>query len=95
MFALPNDAGNMIYIPPGELWLGEYEGLGIEPVWRVEVHSFYFDKYEVSNAEYSAFVNATGRSTVPDAGPWFNHPDHPAVASWYDARDFCSWAGKR
>ena len=92
---LPEDAGVMIYIPAGKLWFGEYEGLGIEPVWEIDVHSFYIDKYEVSNAEYRAFIQSSKRPTHADAGEWFNNPSQPAVGTWEDARDYCEWAGKR
>jgi len=94
-YSEPEDAGIMIHIPEGELWLGEFEGLGIEPVWRVCVDEFYIDKYEVSNAEFDVFVRATDRAARADAGPWFSDPAQPAVGTWHDADDYCRWAGKR
>ncbi|NKB67406.1 MAG: SUMF1/EgtB/PvdO family nonheme iron enzyme [Candidatus Latescibacteria bacterium] len=93
--AQPADAGSMLFIPAGQLWLGEYEGRGIDPVWQVDVHAFYIDKYEVSNAEYQAFVQATDRPTFANAGPWFSDPAQPAVGTWFDGRDYCQWMGKR
>ncbi|KAL8212676.1 UNVERIFIED_CONTAM: Formylglycine-proteinrating enzyme [Gekko kuhli] len=36
---------------------------GESPARRVHVDSFYMDRYEVSNAEFEKFVNATGYLT--------------------------------
>ncbi|MFQ5934728.1 MAG: formylglycine-generating enzyme family protein [Dehalococcoidia bacterium] len=63
----------------------------------VYLDSFYIDKYEVTNSQYKAFVDATGH---PPPTFWgqdqFNHPDQPVVGvSWHDASTFCTWAGKR
>jgi iron(II)-dependent oxidoreductase len=57
------------------------------------------DRTEVTNQQYLAFVEATGR-TAPlhwRAGkPLPNEANLPVVnVAWEDARDFATWAGKR
>ena len=59
--------------------------------------SFYMDKYEVTNAQYRKFVEATGHREPED---WdnddFNQPNQPVVGvSWRDALAYAKWAGKR
>ncbi len=76
---------------------------------RVEVLAFWLDRTEVTGTAYSAFLEATGyrppfvdepwavegfnwTSTSPPAGK----EDHPVtLISWYDAREYCRWRGKR
>lgn len=67
------------------------------PLHQVFLDPFYIDKHEVTNRRYDGFMQATGQ--LPPLfwdNQRFNHPDQPVVGvSWYDAVDFCSWAGKR
>ena len=56
------DVGSMVLIPAGEFQMGSNNGDGDErPVHTVYVDAFYMDKYEVTNAEYAAFLNAKGK----------------------------------
>jgi formylglycine-generating enzyme required for sulfatase activity len=68
---------------------------------KVVLDSFYIDKYEVTNAQYFEFCNATGHK-LPElwgkaeyhCGPAF--PDHPVVGvSYNDAAAYAAWRGKR
>ena len=56
------------------------------------------DVYEVTNAQYQKFVEATGH-WKPDGfydKPRFNQPNQPVVGiSWKSAKAYCEWAGKR
>ncbi len=69
------------------------------PKRRVFIKGFYIDRYEVTNARYKEFVDrAPHRPPVT----WTNgtYPegtgDHPVTnVSWFDARAYCEWAGKR
>jgi len=61
--------------------------------------TFYVDLYEVTNEQYKKFVEATHRPP-PDYWSNGNYPvekkKHPvAYVTWYDAHDYCQWAGKR
>ena len=52
----------MVLIPAGEFRMGSSSGRdNEEPVHSVYVGAFYMDKYEVTNAEYAAFLNAKGK----------------------------------
>ncbi|MEX8522709.1 MAG: formylglycine-generating enzyme family protein [Leptothrix ochracea] len=60
--------------------------------------SFYIDRFEVSNARYSAFLRAQSghRASRYASYPQFNAPDQPVVGiGWSEAAAFCAWAGKR
>ena len=64
------------------------------PVYLV---SFFIDKYEVTNRQYTEFVDATQYPAPPF---WGNRqlrgPDQPVVGvSWHEADAFCRWSGKR
>lgn len=77
---------------------------------QVEVAAFSIDRTEVTNAQYAAFLLATGYRWPQVDEPWAQEghnwdgptgwprgkADHPVVlVSWYDAREYCAWAGKR
>ena len=85
-----------------------FGGMLLEPrlVW---VRPFQIDATEVTRSQYQAFLEDTGyrppfgdeawanegwnwNKTVPPEGT----ADHPVVlTNWYDAVEFCLWAGKR
>lgn len=57
----------------------------------VDLSSFFIGRYEVTVAQYGAFVEATG-FTVGDAQTLEAPPDHPVSAvSWPDALAYCRW----
>lgn len=85
---------------------GEALSLGIPKPWHIDenpqskifLQRFYIDRYEVSNRRYKNFVDAVGAVPPQD---WVDgaYPegkaDHPVVwTNWYDAANFCDWAGK-
>lgn len=87
---------DMVLIPAGEFTMGSNEHAD-EPKHQVVLDAYYIDKYEVSNARYKAFMNATGH---PAPAYWddprLNKPEQPVVGvSWTDAAAFCKWDGKR
>jgi len=61
----------MVRIPGGEFWMGsEEDGFGdARPVHRVKVDAFLIDKTEVTNAQFSRFVEATGYVTIAERQP--------------------------
>ena len=89
----------MVLIPSGEFAMGSDRGQDDEqPVHRVSLNAFYLDAYEVTVSHFSVFL----RSQKPD--PPFkwnealagNQDNKPVIGvSWYDARDYCRWVGKR
>ncbi len=54
----------MVLIPAGEFEMGSDDAEAYadeQPVHTVYVDAFYMDKYEVTNAQYAAFLNAKGK----------------------------------
>jgi len=94
------DGAEMILIPAGEFLMGSPEGEGEDdehPQHTVFLDAFYIDKYEVTNAQYKQFMDATGHRTP---SYWndgkYNQPNQPVVGvSWEDAKGYAEWAGKR
>lgn len=61
----PVDSGMFVKIPAGAYTLGK-KGHHINPLHTVRMPSFYISKYEVTNAQFAAFVQATGYITVAE-----------------------------
>lgn len=94
----PTDGSAMVLIPAGEFQMGSSDGDPDErPVHTVYVDAFYMDVYEVTNAQYRKFVEATGREKpFYWRFPHYSDPDQPVVGvTWEDAKAYCEWAGKR
>lgn len=105
----------MVYIPGGPFVMGtdqidaEHRAaeFGIIKPWFEDEHpahtvnlaAFFLDKYEVTNADYQVFVQATKRRPPPEWRGGHHPPGsarYPVVSvTWYDADDYCRWAGKR
>lgn len=109
-------ADGLMLVSAGVFWMGRNDGAPDEaPLHRVFVRDFWIERHKVTNAEFAAFLNATGLRPPgserrydeddPDArihvsdGRWTVDPgfdDHPVVeVSWFGARDFCHWKGRR
>ncbi len=94
------DPNPMVLVPAGEFIMGTDDRLPDEgPQHVVYLDSFYIDRYEVTNAQYKQFIDATGRRSPPHFRNRTYPPgkaDHPVTyVSWYDADAYCRWAGKR
>lgn len=63
------------------------------PVHRVWVDGFRLAECQVTNEQYSSFVQATAAESPPFANDAnFNHPQQPVVAvSWFEAIQYCEW----
>lgn len=76
--------------------------LGDDPTQHeTALPAFWIDRHPVTNAQYLAFVEATGRSRPSWWGRWngafpAEHANHPvAGVSGTDALAYAKWAGKR
>ncbi|MFQ5558994.1 MAG: formylglycine-generating enzyme family protein [Nitrospinota bacterium] len=92
--------GGMVLIPEGEFIMGSDDRLKDEkPAHVVFGKPFYIDMYEVTNGKYKNFLSETGYSP-PENWTGKEYPkgkkEHPVTyVSWYDADNYCKWAGKR
>ncbi len=60
----------MSWIPSGQFRMGSAEGLDDEsPVHTVKLSGFWIDKYDVTNADFAKFVEATRYSTEAEHSP--------------------------
>lgn len=92
----------MVKVPAGTFEMGSsssHSNKEDRPAHQVDVPTFWIDKYPVTNAEYARFV--TDKHYRPPLN-WVDGKipdqleDHPVtLISWYNARDYCHWAGKR
>ncbi len=86
---------------------GESLALGIPKPWyadegpqqKIFLKAFYIDRYEVTNRRYKNFIDDL-KAVPPEDWQDNNYPpgraDFPVVwTNWYDAANFCAWAGKR
>jgi len=104
MYYSPSRLGDkpntLIKIPAGPFIMGSNTRLADEgPQHERSLPSYYIDEHEVTNAQYKAFIDATGRRspshfrnrTFPNG-----KSDHPvSFVSWHDANAYCQWSNKR
>ena len=99
---LGGDRASMVFIPAGPFLMGAGEEdaratAAERPQRTITLSRFWIDQYEVTNAQYRLFREATRHpaSTVA-RDPRFNGPTQPGVGvSWEDAAAYCRWAAKR
>ena len=104
-FAVEKDSVQMVKIPAGKFLMGSKSGEGREderPQRQVFLDEFSIDIEEVTNERYLNFIHSTGRKEPPN--PYGDNllsqqgevSSMPVVqVTWYDAVDYCRWAGKR
>jgi len=89
---------NMIKIPAGKFTMGSNKGSDNEkPVHLVDLAQYNIDKYETTNAQYTACVQ-TGKCTPSRCDEYENgeKANHPVVCvNWNQAKAYCEWRGGR
>ena len=94
MATRPQAECSLIQIPASVFLMGSDRGQDCErPIHRVSLDAFLLAATQVTNAQYSVFLAATGGAPPPFWNdPNFNHPDQPVVAvSWFEATRYCEW----
>jgi formylglycine-generating enzyme required for sulfatase activity len=95
----------MILIPEGPFVMGsDSDRLEFAPAHQVWLPNFYIDKYEVTNANYAACVDAgeCAPPNIPNSKTrpqYFGNPefdDYPVIfVRWDSAETYCKWRGVR
>ncbi len=103
--ALPPVTDITIEIPAGPFIMGsDSDDPEDAPAHEVDLPAFEIDKFEVTNADFAAFVQATGYETDAEKTAKKSWRDafgegkenHPVVrVTWNDAVAYCAWLGKR
>jgi len=82
--------GEISWVPPGAVRLGQAGIAWAEPVHEVLVDGFYIDRHEVSNGSYQAFIDAGGYTVAscwnPVGWAWREERGITRPANWTDAR---------
>jgi formylglycine-generating enzyme required for sulfatase activity len=81
----------MVYVPAGTFTMGEGES-----EHKVYLDAYFIGKYEVTNAEWKAFLDATEYKVLPSHWKGRDFPQgtdaHPvAYVAWVDAHMYCDW----
>ncbi len=91
-------AGEMVFIPGGTFLMGGWnkEGSRHRPVRRITAPAFKMGKYEVTFAQWDAYVADSGCANyLPNDLGW-GRGNIPVVnVSWEDAQDFIGWLNAR
>ena len=99
------DPVEMIQIPAGEFLMGSKQEKGRrdeKPQRIIFLDTYEIDAHEVSNERYLNFINKTQRKEPPNPysegllSELTGIGNLPVVqVTWYDAVDYCRWAGKQ
>ena len=87
----------IVRVPEGWFLMGSEAGQDNErPVHRVWVDAFELAAGQVTNADYSRFLDTTKhRKPLHWEDPPFSLPEQPVVAvSWFDAAAYCEWLSR-
>jgi formylglycine-generating enzyme required for sulfatase activity len=99
----PRDQRVMVWVPAGSFHYGASPNdrqtvIDELPAATRTIRGFWIDRNEVTNADYRRCVEA-GTCTPPSRTEAFDDPtraNHPILwVSWYQAREYAKWAGKR
>lgn len=87
-----------VRVPGGTFIMGsDSDSEDVSPAHRVSLSSYWIGKYEVTVAEYEAFLKDTGfKPDIAPRAPRAPTDRHPATGiKWHDAEAFCLWLSSR
>lgn len=101
--AIQWEPGNstMVFVPEGIFKMGMdhtflYEIPNLLPLHEVFLDAFWIDRTEVTQSQYAECVKAGACTEISISDENLSNPDFPVIgASWQNADDYCTWAGKR
>jgi formylglycine-generating enzyme required for sulfatase activity len=90
----------MVYVPEGSFLMGSDEGDGDEsPEHEVYLDGFWIDQTEVTNAMYAHCVDYGACERPNPSSSYYgnsSYDEYPVIhVDWYQAQDYCQWAGRR
>jgi len=90
------DGAEMVKVAGGPFTMGDDEGEPDErPAHEVRVKGFWIDRTEVTFRQYDRCVSE-GYCRVPTVAGRVKDKRLPVTGvNWFDAMDYCKWAGKR
>jgi serine/threonine-protein kinase len=91
---------DMVSIPAGPYTVGAASNeSNVSPEQQLNLGAYWLDRYEVTNADYAAFIAAGGAEPPVSwngAAPPTGKENHPAQGlTWQMAADYCQAQGKR
>lgn len=85
------DGQTLVPVPGGSFRMGGSADDNECPIHSVTLDGFWIGQCEVTNAQYRAFCNATGRAFPAGST---QGDDHPVVCvTWHDAQAYCAHYG--
>jgi formylglycine-generating enzyme required for sulfatase activity len=89
---------DMVLIPAGYFYMGSDSGeVDENPVHKVWLDSFAIDRFPVTNAQFTEYLQETGaEAPLYWNDPKCNNPAQPVVGlTWKEAMTYCQWRSKK
>ena len=92
----PRDLGALTLVPAGSFTMGSTSHPNSQPLEELSLSSFRIGLYPVTNKDYLAFAQDTGREWLSPDGADPERQNAPATdLTWHDARAYCAWLTTR
>ncbi len=85
------DGQTLVWVPGGSFMMGSNTDSDEQPIHRVTLDGFWIGQCEVTNAQYQAFCDATGRTSLEDSNQGGGQP--VLYVGWSEAQAYCEYYG--